>query len=402
MKILIDGSLLRGSRTGSFNYLSNLLRHLVMQKSTNSYFLLDYPQNFQVLELPKFENLELHTLIQPSFYLQNKSLKKGVIEKIYNRTIPTLADFLYSPILHRKAEQVVAKMQVYHAQESGLFENSLGATVITIHDITTRTHPHLHIASNRNFHERKIRFAERYADLVIASSQNTACDLQSYTSIPKDRIRVVYMGIDPEVTYLPTCTKREELLQRFQLDASPFLLGLGTLEPRKNWVASLEVFRLLRSKQENLKLVIAGAKGWLAKDFLNQVEMHPYRQDIILPGFVSIDEKIALLSSCTVFLFPSLYEGFGIPVLEAMNCQAPVICSKISSLIEVGGEGAILTEPNAYEDMASHCEQLISDLAYRQERIAAGLDWVKKFNWQECAEKISQVYTEAKTLSFRG
>lgn len=296
---------------------------------------------------------------------------------------------------------MVSGMEVFHVQESGLFYNASGATIITIHDITTRTHPHLHLASNRRFHEKKITFAERYADLVIASSQNTAVDLLRYTSIHKERIRVVYMGIDPEITYLPAGETTEVLLERFQLNNTPFILGLGTLEPRKNWVASLKVFQLLRSKHDTLKMVIAGAKGWLAEDFLKQVEMHPYRKDIILPGFISIKEKMALLSGCSVFLFPSLYEGFGIPVLEAMQCQAPVVCSKISSLIEVAGDGALLTDPDAYEDMADHCDKLISNPAYRQQRIDAGLKWVKRFNWKECAEQVTEVYVEAKVLSRR-
>jgi glycosyltransferase involved in cell wall biosynthesis len=401
MKILIDGSLLRGSRTGSFNYLSNLLKHLVLQKSEDCYFLLDYPQNFQILELPKFEKIELLPLIQPSFYLQNKNSSKSLLEKIYNRAIPTLADFLYSPVLRRKADRIVSGMEVYHVQENGLFHNTSGATVITIHDITTLTHPHLHLASNCRFHEKKITFAERYADIVIASSENTAADLLRYTSIHKERIRVVYMGIDPEIIHLPAEETTRALLERFQLNNMPFILGLGTLEPRKNWVASLKVFQLLRSKHDTLKMVIAGAKGWLAEDFLNQVEIHPYRKDIILPGFVSVEEKMALLSSCSVFLFPSLYEGFGIPVLEAMQCQAPVVCSKISSLMEVAGEGALLTDPDAYEDMATYCDQLISNPAYRQQRIDAGLKWVKRFNWRGCAEQVAEVYSEAKMLGYR-
>jgi glycosyltransferase involved in cell wall biosynthesis len=225
--------------------------------------------------------------------------------------------------------------------------------------------------------------------------------LLRYTSINKERIRVVYMGIDPEITYLPPGEATEELLERFQLNSMPFMLGLGTLEPRKNWVASLKVFQLLRSKHDTLKMVIAGAKGWLAEDFLKQVEAHPYRKDIILPGFVSLKEKMALLSSCSVFLFPSLYEGFGIPVLEAMQCQAPVVCSKISSLVEVAGDGALLTNSDAYDEMAAYCDQLISNPAYHQQRIDAGLKWVKRFNWKDCAEQVVEVYAEAKTLSLR-
>lgn len=395
MKILIDGSLLRGARTGSFTYLSNLLGHLVVEDRDNEYFVLDYPQLFQTFSPPGIIQVQSRPLLVPSHFLRHKN-PDYFSAKVYNRIVPPLADWLYTPWVRVRMRSILQGINIYSVYEHGLFAHRRGTTLITIHDITTRTHPHLHLASNRRFHERKIRFAEQHADVVVTDAQSTVQDLLEHTRIDAGRIRVIYPGVDPVMTYMPAGLERDGLLERFGLDTGPFLLGVGTLEPRKNWPAVLKVYELLRQKPgyRDLKLVIAGGKGWLATDILQMVEAHPNREGIVMPGFVTPAELLALYSACAVFLFPSLYEGFGLPALEAMRCCAPVICSNVSSLPEAAGKGALQTAPDAYEEMAFHCERLLDDSAYRQERIEAGLHWSEQFSWINSARKMIKLYRE--------
>jgi glycosyltransferase involved in cell wall biosynthesis len=186
----------------------------------------------------------------------------------------------------------------------------------------------------------------------------------------------------------------------------PYLLYVGTLHPRKNLVRLVQAFALLldslSSKSaypisniqypvDNLQLVLAGQKGWLYDEILSQVRRLDLTGRVVLTGYVPEADLPALLSGALAFVFPSLYEGFGFPVLEAMACGTPVICSDVSSLPEVAGDAALLMDPEDVEALAAAIQRLVSDEELRRDLVARGYRQVQRFSWRHCAEEVLQV-----------
>ncbi|MFQ5437189.1 MAG: glycosyltransferase family 4 protein, partial [Anaerolineae bacterium] len=177
----------------------------------------------------------------------------------------------------------------------------------------------------------------------------------------------------------------------------PYLLFVSTLQPRKNLIRLIEAFT---QAQTSHQLVLAGKVGWLAQPILDAVADHQRllpsgAPAIVLPGFVDDDDKAALISGATAVLYPSLYEGFGFPVLEAQACGAPVLCANTSSLPEVAGEAALLVDPLDTAAIRDGIHRLVRDPLLRAELVEAGLENVKRFTWEETAVRILDVLEEA-------
>ena len=162
---------------------------------------------------------------------------------------------------------------------------------------------------------------------------------------------------------------------------------VGTLQPRKNLVRLIDAFARVRATQTDLCLVLAGQRGWLSDPIFQRVEELGLQQHVLFPGFVSDDDLPALLSGALVFAFPSLYEGFGFPVLEAQACGTPVLTSATSSLPEVAGEAALLVDPMSTEAIADGLRQLVTDAVLRERLRSAGFANIQRFSWQRCARE---------------
>ncbi|HEY0724905.1 MAG TPA: glycosyltransferase family 1 protein, partial [Pyrinomonadaceae bacterium] len=172
-----------------------------------------------------------------------------------------------------------------------------------------------------------------------------------------------------------------------------FLLFVGTIEPRKNLHRLIEAFdQLLRSTSLRLKLVIAGGQGWLMDDFTSLIRQKKLEERICLTGYLQDDDLCALYSSCSAFVYPSLYEGFGLPPLEAMACGAPVITSRIPSLMETVADAARLVDPYNVEELAQAMAELLGDENLRQHYVERGRAQVKEFSWEQTAVKTLEVY----------
>jgi glycosyltransferase involved in cell wall biosynthesis len=167
-----------------------------------------------------------------------------------------------------------------------------------------------------------------------------------------------------------------------------YLLYIGTLQPRKNLIRLVTAFSSLQPPTSNLQMVIAGAKGWLYSDIFAMVKQLGLEYKVLSPGRVADEDKVALISGAVALVFPSLYEGFGLPVIEAMQCGTPVICSKTSSLPEVAGDAALLTDPLDEDALAQAMIRLLGDADLRRTLVERGYTQAQKFSWSACAARV--------------
>ena len=285
-----------------------------------------------------------------------------------------------------------ADADVFHfPSHQALPLNVPGRMVVTVHDtlLFLPKHADLYGRESRMAFENIMRYITHRKDVIlIAVSQSTKNDIQFYTDISPKRIIIVPEAYD-RATHFPE--RNDEMLSAMGIDA-PFLLYLGGLDFRKGIIDILDSFEMLKPKYRELKLVLAGYLSPTVTPIIDRLSNYRFIKDVIMPGFVSDDQKRALLSSALVFLFPSEYEGFGLPVLEAMACGSPVITSNVSSLPEVGGSAALYVTPNAPEQLTAEIERLLNSEGLRRECIEKGFEHVCGFSWDKTAELTEEVY----------
>lgn len=268
-------------------------------------------------------------------------------------------------------------------------------SVVTVHDLGYRHFPLAHRRLDRWYLDASTRFNARTAAHVLADSQVTKDDLVRAYGADPQRITVVYLGRDESLAPVTDGQRLAALQERLGIwDAAgprPYLLYVGTLQPRKNLVRLIDAFDRVRhscsQRLPGLCLVLAGQRGWLSEDIFRRVEQLQLQEHVIFPGFVADEDLPALLSGALAFAFPSLYEGFGIPLLEAQACGAPVLASNTSSLPEVAGDAALLVDPLNVDAIARGLERLLFDEALRQRLRLAGFANVRRFSWQRCAQE---------------
>lgn len=270
-------------------------------------------------------------------------------------------------------------------------------TVITVHDLTF-VH---HAAALKRFHRVYLRLITRLsaqrAVRVIATSENTRRELIEWLALSPGRVVTVPNGVSEE--FAPASAAAIEAFRGQQGLPARFILFVGTLEPRKNVERLLAAFAQARSRLDaDTCLVVAGSKGWYYQQIFAQAAAlgqgdQPPR--VIFPGFIPADQLPWWYRAATVFVYPSLYEGFGLPVLEAMASGTAVITSNTSSLPEVAGDAAILIDPTDVDAMADALVRLLNDADLRGQLSAAGVRQAAKFSWRRCAEETVAVYREA-------
>ncbi|MCX7623144.1 MAG: glycosyltransferase family 1 protein [Thermomicrobium sp.] len=263
--------------------------------------------------------------------------------------------------------------------------------VVTVHDLGYRYEPDAHPLLQRLYLELGTRCSVRQARRVIAISRATASDLVRWYGVRPDKIAVVPHGVD-EHFFRRSAEECAAVRHRYGL-GGPYLLHVGTLQPRKNIVRLVRAFELLARSDGELELVLAGKRGWLAAPIEAAIAASPYRYRIRVLGHVGEDELPALYSAAEVFVFPSLYEGFGLPVLEAMACGTPVVASRRGALAEVAAP-AIPCDPLDPADIA-RAVTLARDPERRQRIVAAGLEHARRYSWERAACATLAVLAEA-------
>ena len=265
--------------------------------------------------------------------------------------------------------------------------------VVTIHDLSFIRFRHLFRPANRLYLTVMTRLSARRARRFIAVSAHTASESERLLRIPKERIDVVYHGVDPAFRPLPT-EQVEVFRQRAKLPQR-FVLCVGTLEPRKNHIRLVEAYA--RIQHRDTKLVLVGGKGWLYDELFARVEALGMSGNVIFAGYVANKDLPLWYSAATTFAYPSLYEGFGMPVLEAQACGTPVLTSTASSLPEAAGDGALMVDANDVDAIAAGLSRMLSEETLRRELRERGLAHASQFTWEQTARETASVYQHAIT-----
>ncbi len=265
-------------------------------------------------------------------------------------------------------------------------------SVVTVHDLGYRYFPEAHRAFDRAYLELSTRFNARSAAHVLADSQATKDDLVRFTGVAAQKVTVVHLGRDDALAPVDDSQALADVQRRLGIWRSgeaqvPYIIYVGTLQPRKNLVRLVDAFGLVRQQRPNLRLVLAGQRGWLADPIFRRVEALGLQDAVHFPGFVADADLPALLSGALCFAFPSLHEGFGFPVLEAQACGTPVLTANTSSLPEVAGEGALLVDPLDTSAIAAGLLRMVENETLRDQLRVAGFANLRRFSWQRCAQE---------------
>ena len=264
---------------------------------------------------------------------------------------------------------------------------SLIPNIVTVYDLSFLLYPNLFRPLNRLYLKFGTRMSVHRAQRVITISQSTKHDIVRIFGVAEARVIVVPCGV-------------EEGFWAEHLDPLPFqvpdkfILHVGTLEPRKNIVRLVHAFERLKQTKLPHKLVLAGGKGWYADEIMQAIQASAVREEIILLGYVASEYLPALYRAADVFVFPSLYEGFGLPPLEAMASRTPVIVSEASSLPEVVGDAGILIDPYDENALTEAIASVLTNSARREDLSQRGYERAKAFSWSATAESVAQVYRE--------
>lgn len=269
-------------------------------------------------------------------------------------------------------------------------------SVVTVHDLGYLAYPEAHRPADRRYLDWSTRWNARQATAVLADSAATRADLVRAYGVAPDKIRVVYLGRDESLAPVRDPAALAAVRARYGL-GERYLLYVGTLQPRKNLARAIDAYARLAGTAAcaGIQLVLAGKHGWLYDDLAARVERLALHGRVLFPGYIEDADLPAVLSGALGFVFPSLYEGFGIPVLEAGACGVPVITSNTSSLPEVAGDAALLVDPHDVDAIADAMHRLVSDPALRAELARRGLENVQRFSWEKCARETLAVLEAA-------
>jgi glycosyltransferase involved in cell wall biosynthesis len=354
MRIVILADPLDNQRAGIHHYTKSLVSHLAEADTENEYFIIRrkkdtiFPAGRQVI--------------------------------IKNHRIPgyaALRMFLLIPLAIRKLKADVA-VEPAHFGPFNLPRRIRRVTVI--HDLTPVLFPEMHRFHSQLLQRIFLKRILKRASLIITNSLNTSRDLHAYLPETISKTECIYLGRDEEIRYTGSRQFVDGLTR-----GRPYFFTAGTIEPRKNLEGLLRAFKIYREMEgsHDVMLMISGQRGWKNREFFRLLHNHPYRQDIVLSGYVSRPQLAELYSHALAFVFPSLYEGFGLPVAEAMSCGTPCLLSTRASLPEVGGEAALYFDPLIPTGIADAMHRISSRPELREELSSKAIRQAGKFNWKE-------------------
>jgi glycosyltransferase involved in cell wall biosynthesis len=318
------------------------------------------------------------------------------------RTIP-ISDEWMARLWHRlrlpiPVEAITGPLDVFYSPDFLLPPTRRSTrTLLTVHDLSFLRYPEAFVPKLRRYLERLVPRSIARADVVLADSAATQADIVSLLGALPDKVQVLYSGVHPRFRPEAEPGERERLQARYGIGDRPYVLSVGTVQPRKNYIRLIKAFTRLQTckfaglqvaslQVADLQLLIAGGRGWLYQDIFAEAEKQGDR--VRLLGFVDDADLPALYRNAVLFAFPSLYEGFGLPVLEAMACGVPVVCSDASSLPEVAGDAALLVDPHDEDALAEAMGRALGDAGLRREMISRGLAQAARFTWERAARQL--------------
>lgn len=266
-------------------------------------------------------------------------------------------------------------------------------TVVTVHDMSLLTQSGTHESDNVRRGRRRMPIMIRRATRIIAPSEWTKQEIVKIMGTRPEKIRVIHEGAREKMRPLPS-DEGKAILEKHGI-SSQYLLYVGTIEPRKNLTTLIRAYdELLRQTPHRPQLVLCGGRGWMEDEVFRVVEELKLQDQVRFTGYVDDADLPALYSGAEAFVYPSIYEGFGLPPLEAMACGTPVVTSNVSSLPEVVGEAGLLHDPLDYRALTSHFVTLLSDRSVSEKLQRAGLEQASRFSWERAARETQALYDE--------
>ncbi|OGS32363.1 MAG: hypothetical protein A2474_04320 [Elusimicrobia bacterium RIFOXYC2_FULL_34_12] len=364
-KIAIDARSVTEIKTGVGNYILNLINGLKEVDKENKFII--------------YTEKTRHFL-----------KKISVVSKVFRILFYFYDNFIFPFVL------LLDRIDIYHCPAFILpLINFKYKKVITIADLGFYAYGN---DFSKKWHSRHLKFmlpmSIKKADKIIAISESTRRQIIEIFKVPEGKVKTIYLGVSEKYRILEDKAKIGYLLDKYRIK-QPFILFVGNLDPRKNLLRLISAFHNVKSKINNLQLVIIGNRGELfQEDILKEVN----KGDIVLTGYLKEDDVVCLYNAAAVFVFPSLYEGFGLPILEAMACGCPVVTSDVFSMPEVAGDAAILINPESIDEISSAIIRIIEDDKFRENLIQKGFKRAKKFNWKKTASETLAVYDSLNSI----
>ena len=358
-------------RTGVNNYLYNLIKNMINNGKADEISLIHYERS----DDPIYS--QVNDIIIPEKPLKLTSAI-GIPQAVKNADI----DILHIPV-H------------WYNQITPFVLNREIKKVLTLHDLTPILFPEMHTRETNLTWKSSLKFIKNRTNVMICDSISTKNDCIKLLNIPEKRLRVIPLSADEQ--YKPLKNKKQihdELKQEYNID-TPFILFVGTLEKRKNVPTLLKSFYKLKKCKIEHKLVIVGGKGWKYTKIFDLIEELNLKDDVIFTDYVTDEYLVKLYNAADLFVYPSLYEGFGLPPLEAMACGCPVITSNTSSLPEVVGDAGIMIDPNDIDSLTESMHKILTDNELRKEMSRKSLERAGMFSWKKTAKETWDVYEDA-------
>jgi glycosyltransferase involved in cell wall biosynthesis len=366
MRIGFDGTTLTPGRTGVGYYTEHLLQHLAREVEGSGD------------ELIVLSNQAIET---------SQPLPRHV--RVHDRSHFPLRVAWMQLMAGRLLEQL--KIDVAHFTNGMLPLGTGAARVVTIHDSSLELYPRCHPLRRRVINRPLISIAARVADVIVAVSHSARRDLLAVHHVPPERITVVHEAAAPAFVPVADPVRRSRVRMRYALPER-FALYVGAIEPRKNLPRLVQAFAVARRCGVPHELVCVGPYGWLSRELYTEVDRLGLRQVVHFTGYVPTEDLPAIYSLSELFVFPSIYEGFGLPVVEAMACGTPVITSNNSSLEEIASGAADTVDPLDYEALAAAIVRLASDGDRRRMLAERGLARAREFSWTRTAKDMLALY----------
>ncbi|HLO85286.1 MAG TPA: glycosyltransferase family 1 protein [Nostocaceae cyanobacterium] len=381
LTIAVDSTPLTSQPSGIGLYTYNLINALKLLQTT--------------------ENFQLGTVYQPRLknWLRGKFITPDFINNldipVYRLPVPvTISNILSkfpNPILGY-CERYLPPLDIVHGTDHVVYPCAKSLKIMTIHDLTFIKHPNFVNSIVKTYADR-VKRCLKWTDLVITVSESSKKDIVEYLKLPPEKVYVTHLASRYCPNYL-SVSMMEKLAQELKYDfTKPYLLFVGTLEPRKNITNIISAFNWLKQKHKiEHQLVLIGKKGWNYQPILSAIEASPWQKEIHHLDYLPNEIVALFYSKAEVFIYPSHYEGFGLPVLEAMTLGVPVVTANTSSIPEVTGDAAILINPNDYVQLAESILKVISDAHLRQLLINQGKARANLFSWEKTAKETLKAY----------
>ena len=373
MRVGIDARLLEKKMTGVGRYLFNILKHIPKVDTENDYFLFSYGG------LPQWENAAIKSVSTFRF------APKGVFQKIIS---PVWLNFVLPKYLEKY------KINLFFSPNHFLPLKKLKSkSIIVVHDVFHKVHPNFHPFYYRKYVDFFLPRSMKNSDLIITISESSKKDIIKFYKVPETKIKVIYEAASE--TFRPrnlTLEQKEKIKAKYHLP-DRFILYTGVIEERKNIEGIIKIADLLKDKTKT-PILLFGRIGHHGKKYLKEIRK---RTNIQYKGFVEGKDLPYIYNLAAIFLFPSFYEGFGLPVLEAMQSGLPVVTSNTSSLPEILGEEGIMHNPKDYEGFARGIIKLLDNKDFYDKIKKQGIRQAQNFSWQKTTREVVKIFNQYKT-----